>query len=436
MKSFSYQARWNFVISVTAQVVSVGFIALVSRLLGRVDFGYYIWITALPGMIVVFDLYLGQALQNRLSELIVTNDRNARDKLIWGFLWGMLVITLVFIAVCALVAFVMTSTSIWHMATIPSQVIWLGVIYVAAAGFGVPLLVAGTGFNAGGQVHRGAAFGLGLDLLTKLAFVGVLATTKSFFFAITILSILTVVSNVIITIWFMRIFDVVYLAPSFTVIKTAFRELWFLGNAREWAVLRVADGFFKNSELVIGAFVISSATIGDFAVLDRLSTALMLAANSAYVVLGPTLAAAGARGDKGRMAALTKKVGQFSLVGLVLFSVLFLTAGEWVASLWSGRAIDFPFLIVLLICARAWTRVLSSLYWNILFGYKLVRGLLQATLMSGLAYVVLYGALISRYGVLSILIAQIVAQAIFLLVAWRLQAKYHLVVSPTVASAA
>src|SRR3989304_4100105 len=90
--------RWNFIFSVTAQVVSVAFVALVSRLLGHVNFGYYIWIAALPGLVVVFDLYLGLSLQNRLTELIVNGNHVARDNLIWGFIWGMYAVAIIFIA--------------------------------------------------------------------------------------------------------------------------------------------------------------------------------------------------------------------------------------------------------------------------------------------------------------------------------------------------
>lgn len=426
MKPFSHQARWNFIFSVTAQSVSVGFIALASRMLGHVDFGYYIWITALPGMVVVFDLYLGLSLQNRLTELSTTNDRRTRDQLVWGFLWGMLGISLIFLTVCVLTVYGITSGSTWKVTAIPSQIIWLGLVQVAAAALGVPLLVTGVGFNAAHQVHRGAAWSLGTDIISKAVFLLVLAITEAFPVSITSFATTTILSNVVMTARFMRVYNIAFIAPSLAVTRTAFHELWVFGNAREWAVLRVADGFFKNSELVMGAFVIHAATIGDFAVLDRLSNALMLAANSAYVVLVPALAAAGASGDKSRMAALTKKVGRLSLAGLILFSVVFLAGGEWIASLWAGRTIDFSLLVVVLVCARAWTRVLSSLYWSILFGYKLIRGLLWATIVSGGIYAVLYGGLIARYGVLSILIAQITAQGFFILIASRLRAQYHL----------
>jgi len=426
MKSFSHQARWNFIFSATGQVVSVAFIAFASRLLGHVNFGYYIWIAALPGMVVVFDLYLGLSLQNRLTELLFAEDRRTRDELVWGFLWGMLWASLIFLLVCVLIVYAITSGSIWKIAAIPSEIIWLGLIQVAVVALGVPLLVAGVGFNAGGQVHLGAAWTLGTDILAKSAFLATLAITGSFSVSMVLFATIAMLSNVAVTARFMRIYKIAFMAPSLAVTRTAFRELWVLGNAREWAALRVADGFFKNSELVIGAFVINAATIGDFAVLDRLSNALMLAANSAYVVLVPALAAAGISGDKGRMAVLTKRVGRLSLAGLVLFSIVFLAGGEWIASLWAGRTIDFPLLVVVLVCARAWTRVLCSLYWNILFGYKLIRGLLWATIASGSAYAALYGALISGYGVLSILIAQIVAQGIFLFMARHMQEKYHL----------
>jgi O-antigen/teichoic acid export membrane protein len=433
MKPFSHQARWNFLFSVTSQGVSLGFIALTSRMLGHVDFGYYIWITALPGMVVVFDLYLGLSLQNRLTELLTTKDQFTRDRLVWGFIWGMLGISLIFLTVCVLVVYGITSGSTWKVTAIPSQIIWLGLIQVASAALGVPLLVTGVGFNAARQVHRGAAWALGTDILSKAVFLLALAITESFPVSIALFAMAAILSNVVVTTRFMRLFNIAFIAPSLAVTRTAFRELWVFGNAREWVILRVADGFFKNSELVIGAFVINTATIGDFAVLDRLSNALMLAANSAYAVLVPALAAAGASGDKSRMAVLTKTVGRLSLAALILFSVVFLAGGEWIASLWAGRTIDFSLLVVVLVCARAWTRVLSNLYWNILFGYELICGLLWATIISGGIYAVLYGALISRYGVLSILIAQIIAQGMFILVASRLRGKFHLAVTSGVA---
>lgn len=426
MKSFSYQARWNLLISVTGQAVAVVIIALASRMLGAENFGYYIWIAALPGMVVVFDLYLGLSLQNRLTELIATGNHVARDNLIWGFIWGMYAVAISFIALCAIVGTAVTAGPWATVMTIPSWVIWLGLVQVSAASLGVPLLAAGVGFNAHREVHRGAGWSLAMDILSKTAFIGSLGLFHSLAVSIGIFAGVTLLANVALTMRFMHIYDVSYQKPSFERIRKVLQELRTHGNARDWAILRVADAFFKNSELVIGAFLLGAVTIGDFAVFDRLSNALMLAANSAYVVLVPALAWAGANGDTSRMSVLTKKVGRLSLAGLILFSVVFLAGGEWIASIWAGRTIDFPLLVVILVCARAWTRVLSALYWNILFGYKLVRGLLLATLVAGVAYAALYGALISQYGVLSILVSQILAQSIFIIMAVRMQQKYHL----------
>ena len=128
-------------------------------------------------------------------------------------------------------------------------------------------------------------------------------------------------------------------------------------------------------------------------------------------------------GQNGQMNSLTIKVGRYSVVGLLLFSVVFLTCGERIASLWAGRRIDFSLIIVVLVCFRAWTRVLSSLFWHTLVGYKLIRGLLWATILSGTIYAVLYAALIRSYGVLSIVVSQSVAQSAFIITAAWIKRK-------------
>src|SRR5574337_263088 len=355
-----------------------------------------------------------------------TGDYVARDNLIWGFVWGLYAAAIIFITLCAIVVAAVTAGFWATVITIPSWVIWLGLVQVSAASLAVPLLAAGVGFNAHREVHRGAGWSLAMDIFSKAAFIGSLGLFHSLALSVGIFAGATVLANVGLTMRFIRVYNVSYQKPSIKRIREALQELKAHGNARDWALLRVADALFKNSELVIGAFLLGAVTIGDFAVLDRLSNALMLAANSAYVVLVPALASAGANGDTSRMSVLTKKVGRLSLAGLIVFSVVFLAGGERIASMWAGRTIDFPLLVVILICARAWTRVFSTLYWNILFGYKLVWGLLLATFVAGVAYTALYGALISQYGVLSILISQILAQSIFIIMAVRIQQKYHL----------
>lgn len=426
MKSFSHQARWNLLISVMGQGINIVFIGLASRMLGAEYFGHYIWIAALPGMVVVFDLYLGLSLQNRLTEHIATGNRVARDNLIWGFIWGMYAVALIFIALCTIIVFVLTAGSSSTVMAIPSWVIWLGLVQVSASSLGVPLLAAGVGFNAHREVHRGAAWSLITDIFSRAMFIGSLGLFHSLAVSMGVFAGAILLGSVVLTILFMRAYQVSYQRPSIRLIREVMQDLSVNGNARDWALLRVTDALFKNSELIIGAFLLGSVTIGDFAMLDRLSNALMLAANSAYVVLAPALVAAGATGNTGQMALMTKKVGQLSLVGLVLFSVLFLSAGEWISSLWAGRLINFPLLVVFLVCVRAWTRVLSALYWTVLFGYKLVQGILLATVVAGVTYALLYGTLIFHYGVLSILVSQILAQGVFIFMAIWMQKKYHL----------
>jgi len=415
MKSFSHQASWNTAVSIAGQGIGLLFVALVSRMLGSELFGYYVWVTALPGMVVVFDMYLGLSFQNRLTELVATGDQEGRRRLTWGFLWGMLGISSLFIALGFLVTSVMTLTNLF-MGTmrVPSFVVWLGFIQVVSTSLNVPLLVAGCGYNAHREVHRGAAWSLGGDLFSKAVFILVLSLTASFAASMIAFSIATVIGNCTITARFMRVYRIHYMPASWSIVRSAFHDLWTWGSAREWAGLRVADGLFKNSDLIIGTFFISAATIGDFSLLDRLSSALMLAANAVYVPLVPALISAGATGKEQGMNRLTSKAKCLSIAGLILFSIVFLSSGEWLASLWSGHRVEFSFLIVFLVCARAWTRVLSSLYWNILVGYNLIRGLLWTTVCSGIAYLMLYAVLIKSCGVLSIVVSQITGQFVFL----------------------
>jgi O-antigen/teichoic acid export membrane protein len=426
MKSFSHQATWNTSFSFMGQAISVAFVAFSSRLLGRDNFGYYVWVVGLPAMLVVFDLYLGMSLQNRLTELIATGKRRDRDKLIWGYVWGMLAISLGFIAVCMLVAGTLVAAGLFGKSSgIPSWVIWLGIAQTASVSLTIPLLVVGVGFNAHGEVHRGAAWSLAADVLTKTSFLVVLGLTRAFVVAMASFSAMTLLTAVVLAVRFMRVYQVAYIPPSWALVRNGFHELYARGNARAWAALRVADGLFKNSDIIIAAFVIGSARVGDFAVLDRLSNALMLAANSSYVVLVPVLVSSGAIGEKERMARITARVGRYSIIGLIVFSIIFLTGGERIASLWAGRKIEFSFLVVLLICVRAWSRVLSGLSWHILAGYKLIRSLLYVTLISGFVYAVLYAGLLPRYGVLSIVISQVLAQSVFIILASRFRRRGH-----------
>lgn len=415
MKSFSHQATWNTVISIVAQAFAMLFVAVVSRMLGTKAFGYYVWITALPGMVVVFDMYLGLSFQNRLTEFVSTGDQEKGNRLIWGFLWGMLSVATIFIILGFLVTLVLTVSGVrLGTSTVPPFVIWLGFVQVASVSLNVPLLVAGLGYNAHREVHRGAAWALGGDLFSKTIFIIALSLTASFTTSVLVFSASTIFANCAITMRFMKTYYIHYIPASWSVVRTTFRELWRWGNAREWAGLRVVDGLFKNSDLIIGTFFISAGTIGNFALLDRLSNALMLAANAIYVPLVPALVSAAAVGEKHGMGRLSTNAKRLSVVGLVLFSLVFLSSGKWLASLWSGHRIEFPFLVVLLICVRTWTRVLSSLYWNILVGHKLIRGLLWITIASSVAYLLLYVVLIKNCGVLSIVVSHIVGQCIFI----------------------
>jgi len=426
MKSFFYQFRWNLILSVTGQIISVCFLALASRMLGLTDFGYYIWIISLPGLVVIFDLYLGLSLQNHLTKLILKNNEDARDKLVWGFVWGMLVISLIFILIGLLFVILITSGYILSVTSIPANIIWLGFFSVCASALGVPLLVVGVGFNAARMVHVGAKYGIFTDLFIKSTFLVTLFISKSFAISICLFLIATLFVNILLAKRFMNIFHITFIGPTIRLVKSAFNELWHDGNGKQWAMLRVADGFFKNSEIVIGAFFINVAIIGNFSLLDRLSNMLMLLANSAFVVLVPNIAVLRLNGEHHKLAGVTKLSTYISVAVLIIFSFFFLLFGEKIASIWAGRKIDFSILIVILICLRAWTRVMSSLSWTLLFGLNLIDGLLHATVLSGILYALLYGLLIQQYGVLSILISQIIAQSVFIFYCWRVQSKYKL----------
>lgn len=418
--SFGRQARWNSAISLAGQIVAVGFVGITARLLGPVEFGYYIWVTALPGMLVVFDLYLGLSLQTRLTELIAIGDMRGRDEIIWGFFWGMLAVSVAFVMIVTLGVLALTGLHLVNSpSAIPPWVVWLGLAQITASSLNVPLLVVGVGYNANHEAHRGSAWSLGADLVSRSLFLTVLGWTGSLRASLLTSSVAMVVVNVVPFIRFLQVYGIGYLRPSVNLVRRAIADLLNRGQGRRWAALRVVDGVYKNSELIVGAFVIGSARIGDFALLDRLSSALMLFASAAYLPLAPAMTSARAVGNRSRSTMLERKVGRYSAAGLVLFSAVFLLLGEGIVSLWAGRPIEIAFSVVVLMCVRACMRVLSTLQWHILMGRQLIQGLLLSTVAAAASYLVLYGSLLARYGVLSIVVSQVVAHTVFLACASR-----------------
>lgn len=419
MTSFARQARWNTSLSILGQGLTVVFITFVSRLLGRTEFGFYIWITALPGLFIVFDLYLGIALQNRLTALYTRREKEASDRLLWGFLWGMLAMALLFTTVGAIFTALLVATEANWVSRLPIWVLWAGFAHVSLSSLNVALLAAHLGYNAHRAVERNAVVSIAADVIGKLSFLGFFVTTRSLAIAIVGFSIVSVIAQVVTHVRFMRIYDVAFLAPTRRLVRESFADLWSSGDGRDWAITRVVDGLYKNSELVVGTFFVGAPTIGDFALLDRLSNALMLAANSIYVPLVPQLVSAQASDQRDRMARLSRIVIRYSIAGLIAFSVFFVVLGEFLASWWAGREIDFPLIILVLLCMRSWTRVLASLGFHLLAGHRLIRELKWATVVTGFVYLVLYVSSVPRIGVLGIAATQVVAQGLFVVFVHR-----------------
>lgn len=210
-----------------------------------------------------------------------------------------------------------------------------------------------------------------------------------------------------------------FLLPARSDVTTS-RMMHIAGSGLLFLVLQIAMAVAYASDNVIIARTLGAASVAEFAVPEKMFSFVPLLLTMLLGPLWPAYGEAIARGDRHWVEATLRR----SLLAAAVFSAaaggLLFAVGPWLLSIWVGRAVNPPVLLLGLFALWKVFESTGNALAYFLNGVKLLRPQAVLASLMALSAISLKIVLVRSLGSPGVLVATIVTYGAFVLAPWLL----------------